>query len=86
MVLQKLVARLVYRYVYMASFPGLMRSLLAVQNSHRRPGLVHHMISAAAYVTTILLRINDVIGCASAVFYVEEAPGDHTSVTVHVQA
>ena len=52
----------------------------------RRPGLVHHVIRAAAYVTIILLRINDVIGCASAVFYVEEAPRDHTSVTVHVQA
>ena len=34
----------------LASFSGLVRSLLAVQNSHRKPGLVHHVISAAGCV------------------------------------
>ena len=46
-------------------------SSLAVQNSRRRPEFIHHVIRAAAYVMTILLRINDVIGCATLVFYVE---------------
>ena len=47
-----------------ASFPGPARSSLAVRNSLRgppppppppplRPGLVHHVMSATAYVTTI---------------------------------
>ena len=54
-----------------ASFPGPARSSLAVQNSRRGPGLVHHVMCAAAYVMTISLRISDVIGWASAAFYVE---------------
>ena len=36
------------------------------------------MIRAAAYVTTILLRISDVIGCASTEFYVERGSGSVT--------
>ena len=47
----------------------------------RRPGLVHHVICAAAYVTAILLRINDVIGCASTAFYSERG----SQRTVHVE-
>ena len=35
----------------LASFPGPARSSLPVRNSHRGPGLVHHVMSAAAYVT-----------------------------------
>ena len=54
-----------------ASFPGPARSSLAVRNSHRGPGLVHHVMSATAYVTAISLRINDVIGWASVAFHVE---------------
>ena len=54
-----------------ASFPGLAHLSLAVRKSHRKPELIHHMMCAAADITTILLRINDVIGCASSVFYVE---------------
>ena len=34
-----------------ASFPGPARLSLAVQNSRRGPGLVHHVMSATAYVT-----------------------------------
>ena len=34
----------------LASFSGLVCLLLAVQNSHRKPGLVHHVISAAGCV------------------------------------
>ena len=34
----------------LASFPGLARSSLAVQNSSRRSGLVHHMMCAAERV------------------------------------
>ena len=55
----------------LASFPGPARSSLAVRNSRRGPGLVHHVMSAAAYVTAISLRINDVIGWSSTAFYVE---------------
>ena len=36
------------------------------------------MIRAAAYVMTILLRISDVIGCASTEFYVERGSGSAT--------
>ena len=43
-------------------FPGPACSSLAVRNSRRGPGLVHHVMSATAYVTPISLRINDVIG------------------------
>ena len=39
-----------------ASFPGPARSSLAVRNLHRGPGLVHHVMCAAAYVTSILLE------------------------------
>ena len=56
---------------HLASFPAPARSSLAVQNSRRGPGLVHHVMCAAAYVTAISLRINDVIGWASTVFYIE---------------
>ena len=70
---------MLYVYVYVhptwwlcvASFPGPARSSLAVRNSRRGPGLVHHVMCAAAYVMAISLRINDVIGWASAAFYVE---------------
>ena len=48
-------------YILVASFPGPACSSLAVRNSRRRPGLVHHVMSATAYVTAISLRINDVI-------------------------
>ena len=34
-------------------------------------GRVHHVMSAAAYITTILLRMNDVIGCARVAFFIE---------------
>ena len=40
----------------LASFPGPVRLLLAVRNLRRRPGLVHHVTCAAAYVTTLLLE------------------------------
>ena len=43
-------------YLYLASFPGPAHSLLAVRNSRRGPGLVHHVMCAAAYVTSILLE------------------------------
>ena len=36
----------------LASFPGPARSSLAVQNSRRRSGLVHHMMRA----TGVILR------------------------------
>ena len=49
------------RGIALASFPGPARSSLAVRNSRRGPGLVHHVMSATAYVTAISLRINDVI-------------------------
>ena len=39
-----------------ASFPGPARSSLAVRNLRRGPGLVHHVMCAAAYVTSILLE------------------------------
>ena len=55
----------------LALFPGPVHSSLAVRNLHRGPGLVHHMMSAAAYITAISLRINDVIEWASAAFYIE---------------
>ena len=61
-----------------------MCSSLAVRNLRRGPGLVHHMMCAAVYVTTILLGINDIIGCASVAFYVER--GSQISVTVSAQA
>ena len=41
---------------WLASFPGHDRSSLAVRNSCRGPGLVRHMMRAAAYVTTLLLK------------------------------
>ena len=41
---------------HLASFPGPARSSLAVRNSRRGPGLVHHVMCAAAYVTSILLE------------------------------
>ena len=50
------------QWVTLASFPGPARSSLAVRNSLRGPGLIHHVMSAIAYVTAISLRINDVIG------------------------
>ena len=34
----------------LALFSGLVRSSLAVQNSHRKPGFVHHVISTAGHV------------------------------------
>ena len=40
----------------LASFPGPARSSLAVRNSRRGPGLIHHVMCAAAYVTSILLE------------------------------
>ena len=40
----------------LALLPGLARSSLAVQNSCRSPGLVHHVMCATAYVTTILME------------------------------
>ena len=36
----------------LVSFPGPVCSLLAVQNSHRWPGLVHYMICVAGRVIT----------------------------------
>ena len=51
------VAALTYLWsIIVASFPGPARSLLAVRNSRRGPGLVHHVMCAAAYVTSILLE------------------------------
>ena len=41
----------------LASFPGLARLLLAVRNSHRRSGLVHHVICAAGH---ILMSVDNV--------------------------
>ena len=60
----------------MESNPSLVprpcaRLSLAVQNSLRGPGLVHHVMSATVYFTAISLKINDVIGWASAAFHVE---------------
>ena len=40
------------RGVQLASFPGPARSSLAVRNSRRGPGLVHHVMSA----TVVFLR------------------------------
>ena len=37
----------------------------------QRPVLVRHVIHATAYITAILLRINDVIGCGSMASYIE---------------
>ena len=39
-----------------ASFPGPARLSLAVRNSRRGPGLVHHVMCATAYVMTLLLE------------------------------
>ena len=61
-----------------ASFPGPAHLLLAVRNSRRGPGLVHHVMSATAYVTAISLRINDVIGWLARRFTLKEAPKDHS--------
>ena len=41
----------------LASFPGLARLSLAVRNSHRRSGLVHHVICAAGH---ILMSVDNV--------------------------
>ena len=68
-VMRKLITRKMFSFTLscastgwsLASFPGLVRLSLAVRNSRRRPGLVRHVISATAYVTTILLKINDLI-------------------------
>ena len=54
--------------IQLVSLPGFARLSLVVQNLHRRPGLVHHVMCATVYVTTILLRINDVIGWAIMTF------------------
>ena len=50
-----IVSRMVPLY-QLASFPGPARSSLAVRNSRRGPGLVHHVMRAAAYVTNLLLE------------------------------
>ena len=47
--------------LYHPSFPGLEHLSLAVQNSCRRPWLVHHVICAESYVTAILLRTNHIM-------------------------
>ena len=62
----------------LASFPGPARSSLAVRNLLRGPGLVHHVMCAAAYVTAISLRINDVIGWLARCFTLKEAPKYHS--------
>ena len=59
-----------------SSFPSLLPRPCACvaqceTSSRRRRGLVHHVIYPTAYVITILLRINDVIGWASEAFYIE---------------
>ena len=43
--------------VVLASFPGPVRSSLAVRNSRKGPRLVHYVMCGTAYVTTVLLRI-----------------------------
>ena len=40
----------------LASFPGPVGLSLAVRNLRRRPGLVHHIMCAAAYFMTLLLE------------------------------
>ena len=42
--------------MHVASFPGPARSSLAVRYSRRGSGLVHHVMCATAYVTTLLLE------------------------------
>ena len=64
--------------VVLASFPGPARSSLAVRNSHRGPGLVHHVMCGTAYVTTVLLRINDVKHVLALRFTLKEAPKYHS--------
>ena len=81
----------VYMYVYtcvlmtslltkIPDFSGLVRSLLAVQNSHRKPGLVHHLISAAGRVFTS--ADNDV--CCVAKSYTMELEAETSQArTIH---
>ena len=64
----------------LASFSGLVRSLLAVQNSHRKPGLVHHLISAAGRV--FMSADNDV--CCVAKSYTMELEAETSQArTIH---
>ena len=58
-----------------ASFPGPARSSLAVRNSRRGPGFVHHVMRAAAYVTTLLLESDELAPCLP----LKEAPRDHSN-------
>ena len=69
---------LMSRWYYLASFPGSVRSSLAVQNSRRGPGLIHHVMCAAADVTTILLRMMSLDVLARR-FTLKEAPRDHSN-------
>ena len=66
--------------VGVASFPGPARSLLAVRNSCRGPGLVHHVMCDAAYVDhDPSTRINDVIDELAPCVPLKEATRDHSN-------
>ena len=45
-ILRVLEIKLTVHYLIIASFPGPVRSSLAVRNSRRQPGLVHHVMYA----------------------------------------
>ena len=62
----------------MALFPGLARSLLAVRNSRRRPGLVHHVICLHAQLTSRQESMMSYIDVLAQHFTLKEAPRDHS--------
>ena len=48
--------------ILVASFPGPARSSLAVRNSRRGPGLVHHVMCAAALQYRSAFQSSNLIG------------------------
>ena len=60
----------------LASFPGLC-AFVTCSTKLRRPGPFHHVIRAAAYVTTI--GTNDVIDELAACLVLKEAPRDRSN-------
>ena len=57
--------------ISVTTFPQQALCVRRLQYEIRAEGLGSHVMCAATYVTPISLRINDVIGWASAAFYVE---------------
>ena len=61
-----------------ALFPGPVHSSLAVRNSHRGPGLVHHVMSATAYVMAFHRESMTSQDRLARRFTLKEAPKDHS--------